>query len=377
MPRKARAKDAAVEVAEPYVHKDEIPEIDNIDDEGTTPDNGRPAKQSRKDAIVRATKKEAKELYHLDEKVFRINPESKSKTAGEKLYETFLDLVSAYETQTYREGKIIKVSRAEDSGTVLVTLDYNGYTIIIPASNLFVLSPSAVRNGEINEAYHYYSSLRLGAKVKFNVLKVLEAKKEAFASRLLAMQEESRQYYINPQADGKPILNKGDKCEATIVYITQSGIGVDIFGAEAFIPSSELSWLNITYADRMNFNIGDVIEVRILDIRPITVDVGNKTFHLVEVDASKKQAEDDPNIENYKKFQIGDKAEATITYVDDKGYYVNLADMRNAFISFTNDDRKKKTLLPAGTVVSVKVTDKNDEGHKIYCEIRGIIKVPM
>ena len=321
------------------------------------------------DVITTASKNRRKKLYK-DANVFTINAEDKIEGEGTKARNDYIQLAASQKHGNVMYGELMSVGPIAGTDTIGAKVRYGSYTVIIPVDHLFVLDPKAVRDGDVANAQQYYASLRLGATIEFVVLGINEATKVAYASRMLAMQNLSKEYFITPESDGKPQIVAGMTVQGRICYVTKTGIGVDVFGAETFIPISELSWTRTYTLEMDEYNVGDPINVKILEIRSMDVQVNNQMFHLIDLSASVKQTIPNPNDQYFDYFNEGDRCIATVTQVTDSGYFVRLAGLRDALCDLTEG-----SIIPPGSKVQVKITKKVEEGKRIYASIRHIVKL--
>ena len=109
------------------------------------------------------------------------------------------------------------------------------------------------------DVLHYMVTKRLGAEVDY-IIKGIDAKAGvAVGSRLEAMSAKRRAYYFGTDRDGNNLLYEGICAEARVVSVIRTGIFVDLFGLEVYIPLRELSYQRkggcfSTYAYRLIWN---------------------------------------------------------------------------------------------------------------------------
>ena len=346
---------------------------------------GRPKKEDismdvkipdRLGTITQATQSEKRALYN-GQKVYSIDEDKPAETEEDKLHETFLKLGNSQRTGKILEGYL---SGAElIAGKVMCgVIFYGDYRVYIPQPWLFMMDTSEDKSlDDLINDQRYFTTLRIGSKVRFVVVSVDEARRFAYASRILAMDRDIQENYIDRDQRGKTNIFKGQTVQAKITYVSKTGIGVDIMGAEAFIPSDELSYMYINDCRSEGFETGATINVRIKDITPVEYRITNpftgaksKTVHhLVTVTASHKDTMEDPNSKYYNYFQVGGRYFGEITGRSVDGYFVRLAGMRDALVVDDRDER-----IPNGTKVNVKITKKNADEFRIYGRLTSIIR---
>ena len=337
------------------------------------------------EGIQKTSKTKARKLYGTKNKVFTIDPDKPvHKSEGEKLHDTYIDLMAAMKTNSIREGVIEKITTVGEN-IVAAVVYYNGYQVIIPVSNLFVLNKNSIWDtDDPNAVQKYYASLRIGSNIKFIIRGGDEEKRIAYASRLLAMEKQSYEYFVEKQSNGKPQIVEGMDVEAVITYVTKTGVGVDVFGSEAFIPVGELQWLYTYDVTEENYEIGDVITVRVKSIKPVEIKIGDHNFRLIETEVSAKETQENPNITEYDAFKVGEYNRGVIVRVIEDGYIVRakgrdekkFRDIKCSFGTYKDPITGKRSdrILTTGSEVTVMITDKVDDGYKIFANLRRLIK---
>lgn len=329
-------------------------------------------RQNQDDGIIESSRKEQRERRRELGTVFTKDPNAAGAAPIDPVHQEFLELAASQKNKVVRTGILSSVSMTQN-GFAIAKVKYGHFIVIIPAEQLFVMSESGVKDGGVNNSYAYYATRRIGAPVDFIVEQVDESAKTAIASRLSAMQQVSRRYYIEKH-NGEPYITPGQIVEATIMYKMESGIGVEAFGAETFIYNDELSWNRFNDARRENFNVGDKIIIKVLEIQQIEYGIGDRKYQLIGLRASVKQATADPSEEYYDKIQVGDTSIGTIANVEAKiGYFVVLdAWPRTIVCQFTQGDR----IIPNGSKVIVKIVRKIDDNKWIFGRITDVLKTP-
>ncbi len=337
------------------------------------------------EGIQKTSKTKARKLYGSKSNVFSIDPDKPAnKTEGEKLHDTYLELMASFRTNSIKEGVIEKITTIGES-IVAAVVYYNGYQVIIPVSNLFVLNKNAVwENDDPVATQYYYASLRVGSNIKFIIRGADEEKRIAYASRLLAMEKQGYEFFVEKQSNGKPQITEGMDVEAVITYITKTGVGVDVFGSEAFIPVSELQWLYTPDVSEEDYEIGDILNVRVKSIKIAETKIGDHNFRLVETEVSAKETQENPNITEYDAFKVGDYNRGTIVRVLEDGYIVRVKgrddtkfrDVKCSFGTYKDPITGKRSdrILTTGSMVTIKISDKIDDGYKIFANLRRLIK---
>ena len=332
------------------------------------------------DAVIRADRDERRSLYQR-ERVFSSDSDAPAMTRAAEQRNTYLDLASSANTGKVLSGTLMGVDELEISGgkrIVCGVIYYKDFRVYIPQEMLFVMDEEYDSPKARNDAQKYYTSMRLDSEVTFVVTQVSESDKFAFASHLAAVQQKVAENYFTKNRYGKSLVRENGLAEAIVTYVTGSSIGVEIGGMETRIPAEDLSWLYVNNAKVEGYTVGEKILVMVKKISPMTYRFyspfgnGNAiTYNLVAVEASVKEAQENPNDKYYSFFHEGQRVRARITGRSDKGYFARIAELRDALCQDDIDER-----LPDGTIVSVKIMKMRPDTKNIYARIIDVIKLP-
>ena len=340
------------------------------------PTKGMPKELVSGDAIDKASKKEKKEIYKK-ESVFTINAEDRIETESDYRKTTWRELLRSLNTGAVLEGTLMSCVQT-GNGFVLGVVTYRDATVYIPAPFLFEFDPAAERTDSPTRAQVYYTNLRLGMEVKFVVKKAEEFNKEnpeggpvAYASRLDAISTVAKDYYVDTMSTGKSKIMEGALVRGKVTYLTRAGLGMEIQGADTFIPVTELTWKNVNDVRQEEYYVGQELTVKILSIEKVKHQANDRTFNLIHVEASVKQATANPADKFYKDFRIDQICLAEVTRIVDEGVFVFLAGKRDAFCKAPRNFETP----PIGSLVQVKITRMEDDTKRIYAEMRSVIRM--
>lgn len=158
-------------------------------------------------------------------------------------------------------GTIAGIERMDENTDLAYAVVYHGaFKVIIPASEMFEFDEET--------ADHYRSAIlsrRLGAEIDYVVKGIDLDAGVAAGSRLDAMRQRRRAYYLDTDRNGNRQLEVGDIAEARVVSVIRSGAFVELFGIEQFIPLEELSYLRWVDAT-MHFRVGGKVLVKVLEL---------------------------------------------------------------------------------------------------------------
>lgn len=160
---------------------------------------------------------------------------------------------------------------------------------------------------------------RLGAVIDFSVVHVDEKAETVFATRLYPMQIKGYKYFIQKQRDiNVPRFIDGMLAQALVIGVRRDRVVVSIGGVECIIRSAELSWTALDTLEN-EFHVGDAFYVKLSNIRSQKIKVGNKSYTLIRLHASKKDAEINPAKEAVKHFREGEMCGGVIKAFTDNG----------------------------------------------------------
>jgi ribosomal protein S1 len=286
-------------------------------------------------------------------KIISIDGELQVKTAEQKKRDTLITLNESCKSGKILTGTISGVEKLGKKGPSIAVIYMNDYKIMIPASECIDIPNPGDKDPQMYE--QYLLSKRLASEIDF-VVKVIEEDNEiAVASRMEAMLKKRKEFLLETDKEGNYIVNEGSIVEARIVCTTRAGIIVEIFGAECYIPCRELSYQRIQDATQ-DFFVGTRILVKILSIDR------DEENSVVKIDASVKQANENPYDKALKFYNEGDKYVGTVSMTDENGVFVSLSGGIDVLCKYP--DRGPR--LPRGAVVTVRITVKNEEEKRLF-----------
>lgn len=293
------------------------------------------ADDTRPDRIQVASRRQKRKIYHT-EAVFTEEGLTKATIQETEKHKEYIELAASVKEQTVLRGRLIGITKLLKDGTETPIpfgeVEYKKYwTVYIPAHVLFdsTIQPpevvdalKATEKDKRNSAFKNVMNRRINAPVDFIANYINEKDGYATGSHIWAMSRRSLQYYATPRRDGKPDITSGMIVRGTVVQVNSYGIYVDLFGAETFIPNTELSWNQISDV-REYYDVGSEIDVRILSIKQKMLYDGirNKEYRVAKVTASVKQITEDPNKVYFDEIEIGDSGLGEVTQVTEFGIF--------------------------------------------------------
>ena len=286
-------------------------------------------------------------------RVVSIDEERSVETQTDKLRRYVLDLTESLKGGRILTGTIKGVERSEENRDLILAVLYHGdFKIIIPAEQV-ILPPEDFRDRKPSDVMHYLLMKRLGAEIDYIVKGLDIEARVAVASRLEAMTHKRREYYYGVEHGRNAVIQEGVNAEARITCAIRSGIFVDIFGMEVFIPLRELSyqrWLDAA----QHYQPGQRVLLRVLEIERNRRDV-------VKVEASVKQVSENPYEKALRKYTVGNRYVGTVSFVDTTGVFVGLDGGIDCLCTFPKRGRP-----PRGSRVTVRINGIDHESNRIW-----------
>ncbi len=203
-------------------------------------------------------------------------------------------------------GRIGGVERTE-SGTTVAVVDYKGYRVVIPISEMMILSKKQAADAsdsELNLRRQKVLSGMLGAEIDFIVRGVSDDEPVAVASRKEAMLIKRRKFYVDKDVTDKTVIYPGRIVQARILSVYEKGIHIEAFGAECTVFNRDLSWDWIGDA-RDKYSVGETILVRISSVH---IDTDGD----ISIEAEVKSLEENGARSNLSKCKVQSKYAGTV-----------------------------------------------------------------
>ena len=167
------------------------------------------------------------------------------------------------------------------------------------------------------------------------------------------MKAKRRIFYNNTDTGTGRRVREGTIAEARVVSVIRTGIFVDLFGVETFIPLKELSYQRIMDA-KLYYQTGQRVLVKVLGINIVDKNT-------VEVEASVKQTTENPSAQALRKYSVGSKYVGTVSLVDTTGVFVALDGGIDCLCAYPKRGRP-----PRGARVTVMILGINKEANRIW-----------
>lgn len=275
-------------------------------------DNVGEAKAAATEGKPKRTRK--KKVAEPKTDVVTIGDEKTVKTDEDYLRECILDLIESKKT-----GKILTdtITGIEQHGNVKVAVLYHGDLKVIIPADFLIPSSSVPKSAENYQAAIGNSTIKhLGAEVDYIVEEFDNENNVAIANRLKAMKAKQKHYYYGYDRQGNKLIYPDAYCEARVVSVIRNGVFVEVFGVEAFVKISELSYQRIVNT-KDHFATGMTVLVKVL-----ALDTSDKDN--IKIAVSIKQAKENPASKALSKISVGNYYMGTVTMVDIYGVFVSL-----------------------------------------------------
>ena len=277
-------------------------------------------------------------------------------TDEDKAKNDLLDLTESLKAGKILTGTVHGVERTADDAVAVI---YHGaYKVIIPTYEAIV-PPSNYRDIPKAEVHEYLLTKRLGAEFDYIVKGIDTEARVAVASRIEAMKIKRKWHYYDIEKEAGRFLYEGVIAEARVVSAIRTGIFVDLFGVETFIPLRELDYQRLMDAS-LHFSPGQRVLVKVL-----TID--RKDRNNIQVTASVKQTTENPCIAAIRKYTVGDKYVGTVSMIDTNGVFVALDGGIDCLCSYPKRGRP-----PRGARVTVLIRGKDMTANRIWGVITHI-----
>ena len=249
-----------------------------------------------------------------DGRVVTIEAGSRLETEDDRQRKNLYEMVSSLKSKAVLTGRIEGVESSGNGAPRAVV--YRGtFKVLIPAFEI-IDPPDDFRGMDPNEVMHYLLTRRLGAEIDYVIMGIDQDVGIAVASRKEAMARKRRQYYLTRDYTGNIKLAEGGMAEARIMSVIRTGVFVELFGIETYIPMNELSYSRMIDA-RDHFQAGSRVLVKVMELD--TTD--HERIHVV---LSVKRTKPNPYDNLQEKFIVDNHYIGTVTHLTVGGVFVAL-----------------------------------------------------
>ncbi len=252
----------------------------------------------------------------------------------------------------------IDAARAEKTTVEGIVVEENKGGVVASVKGIRVFIPAS----QTGLAKDVPMSTLLKSKVKMRITEVNQARRRVVGSIRAVASEERR-------AKAEQIWNEievGKRYKGVVKSLTSYGAFVDIGGIDGMIHVSEISWLRIRQPSDV-LSIGDEVEVYVLSF-----DKEKKKISL-----GYKDPDENPWVKFTNAYKVDDVVNVKIVKLMPFGAFAEILPGVDGLIhiSHISDHRigQPSEVLTEGQQVDVKITDIDNEKHKVSLSIRALL----
>ncbi|MCD8131235.1 MAG: 30S ribosomal protein S1 [Lachnospiraceae bacterium] len=159
-------------------------------------------------------------------------------------------------------------------------------------------------------------------------------------------------------------IKEGDIVEGTVKNVTDFGAFIDLGGVDGLLHISEMSWGRIEHPKKV-FTVGQELKVLIKEINGTKIALSLKFDEL------------NPWRDAAEKFAVGTIVTGKVARMTDFGAFVELEPGVDALLHVSQISRerveKPSDVLSVGQEITAKITDFNEETHKISLSMKALL----
>lgn len=321
--------------------------------------------------FIKATVEQAKSIYR-DEHIMTFEEDLKVEVPGAKRRKTYVRFVEAIKMGTIMRGTITSCYVDERTNVVNVTIVEDMFKVIIPLPFLMRITDEQIEKEREKEAWLQRNFLlmcghmRVGSIIDYVPYQIDEYKGIVIASRLAATDILKKQNYL--PVDGEPPrVRPGMIGQGRVCYVKKASMCVEIGGAEVIMRQVDVSYLRIQDLQAL-YKAGDYVPVRILDVE--YVKEGKRGIKDINVIANVKDAEKNPQKENFNNYSIGESVRGRVTVRSVNGVFVRIENTECDVMCSPEDNVVESDKADIGDIVLIRIVDKIEENYRI----RGVIR---
>ena len=247
----------------------------------------------------------------------------------------FKQLEQAFNDKSSVEGKIVDLVK----GGLIANIF--GNRVFVPSS-------------QISNRYVEDLSVFKGMTLNFNILEYDRSKRRIIAGRreLASLEQKERREELYTT------LEIGQKIEGKVSRITDFGAFIDLGGVDGLVHISELAWRRVRKVSDV-LSVGEDVTVTVIDVNPEK----NK------ISLSLKDINNNPWNNIAEKYPVDSLVEGKVVRMAAFGAFVNLEDGIDGLVHISQISEKHiakpQDILKEGEMITVKVTDVDEENKKI------------
>lgn len=288
------------------------------------------------------------------QRVVSIDSKPSVQTEADEQMTNLLNLVASLRSHHILTGKLEGVENS-GAGEPRGVLQYGEYKVMIPCRELMDL-PKNMRDMNPYDVMRYMIGKRLGAEIEFIVLGIDQEAQLVIGSRKEAMNSRRKQFYFTRDKDGNNLLYEGAIAEARVMSVIRTGMFVELFGVDTYIPAAELSYQRILDCTK-EYAPGQRILVKIMSLE--RSDPKNIRLML-----SAKRAKKNPYETLSSRYVVDNSYIGTVSLINVKGVYVALDGGVDCLCPYP-----ARGVPVVGSRATVRVYKVDDEQKRIFGDI--------
>ncbi len=252
------------------------------------------------------------------------------------------DVENACESGDTMEGIVTE----ENKGGIVSMV--KGVRVFVPASQTGV-----PRGGELAQL--------IGQRIKLKITEVNRARRRVVGSirRVeAALRRERAEAIWND-------IEVGKEYDGTVKSLTSYGAFVDIGGVDGMVHVSEISWKRIRQPSDV-LKVGDQVHVHVIGL--------DREKHKISLGI--RRPEDNPWTKFMTGYKIGDVAQVKVVKLMTFGAFAEIVPGVDGLIHISQIANRRidkpEDVLSEGQVVEAKITNVDEENHKVWLSIRAL-----
>ncbi len=228
-----------------------------------------------------------------------------------------------------------------------------GITVVVDDTRIFI--PASL----VSDSYERDLTKYKDQEIEFVVIEFNPRKRRCIGDRkqlLMAKKAEMAKELFEK-------IHEGDVVEGVVKNVTDFGAFIDLGGADGLLHISEMSWGRVEHPKKV-FKVGDKMKVMIKEIN------GNK------IALSLKFADQNPWKDAAEKFAVGNVVTGKVARMTEFGAFIELENGVDALLHVSQIAKdhieKPSDVLKVGDEVTAKITDFDENAHKISLSIKAL-----
>lgn len=258
------------------------------------------------------------------ESVLTVDGEERVSDAVREFSDALIELSMSKSNGILLRDKIDSIERRRGDGNYAAVCYHGPFKVYIPADKLIQGKLDPLPNATLAQTYGYVMQSYMGAEIEYVCKEVVteDGAKIAMGDHVEACKTYQKRFFIDKERiSGLPRVRAGRIVEARVISVRKYGVRLNIFGFEKFVPTSQLTYNRLEYANK-EFEVDDIIEVKI-----VNVDIAKNEKGVEEVknvDISVKELKSNPLKKALEMCQPGAFYTGEVDMIDEKAVFVSV-----------------------------------------------------